>query len=119
MSPKDNAGLSFAEWNSTPQLCILVYILDLLVSALFRIKKRKPVMPQISLYIDKETLEKVERAADSEKLSISKWVGKQVKKSLQADYPQNFQDLFGSVRDETFTVPGRESSDMDAKRVSF
>lgn len=73
-------------------------------------------MPQISLYIDKETLSKVEKAADAEKTSISKWVGKQLKKSLQSSYPEDFQNLFGSIRDESFTVPERESFDADAKR---
>jgi len=81
-------------------------------------EKRK-TMPQISLYIDKETLEKVERAADNEQLSISKWVGKQLKKSLQANYPEDFQDLFGSIRDESFTIPDRKPADADAKRDSL
>src|SRR6056297_2852944 len=79
----------------------------------------RKTMPQISLYIDKETLEKVERAADNEQLSISKWVGKQLKKSLQANYPEDFQDLFGSIRDESFTIPDRKPADADAKRDSF
>ncbi len=66
-------------------------------------------MPQISLYIDKETLQKIEKAADAEKTSISKWVGRQLKKSLQTNYPEDFQNLFGSIRDDSFTIPERES----------
>lgn len=76
-------------------------------------------MPQISLYIDKGTLEKIKRAAEAEQLSISKWVGKQLNKSLQANYPEDFQDLFGSIRDESFTIPERKPADSDAKRESF
>jgi len=76
-------------------------------------------MPQISLYIDKETLKKVQKAADAEKTSISKWVGRQLKKTLQADYPQDFYKLFGSIRDESFTIPERESFDWDARRESL
>lgn len=76
-------------------------------------------MPQISLYIDKETLQKVEKAADAENLSVSKWVGKQLKKSLQTSYPEDFQNLFGSIGDESFTVPERESSNADTKRESL
>ncbi len=76
-------------------------------------------MPQISLYIDKETLKKVEKAADAEKTSISKWVGKQLKKSLQASYPEDFQNLYGSISDESFQVPEREPFDADAKRESL
>ncbi len=76
-------------------------------------------MPQISLYIDKETLEKIEKAADAEKTSISKWVGKQLKKSLQTEYPEDFKNLFGAIRDESFRVPEREPFDADAKREPF
>lgn len=71
-------------------------------------------MPQISLYIDQETLEKAEKAAEAEKLSLSKWTIKQIKKSLQTSYPEDFQNLYGSIQDETFTIPERESTDADA-----
>jgi hypothetical protein len=40
--------------------------------------KRLP-MPQISLYIDKVTLAKIVKAAAKEHISISKWVGKNIK----------------------------------------
>jgi hypothetical protein len=76
-------------------------------------------MPQISLYIDKETLQKIEKAADAEKTSISKWVGRQLKKSLQSSYPEDFQNLYGSIRDDSFTVPERKSFEADAKRESL
>lgn len=76
-------------------------------------------MPQISLYIDEDTLKKVEKAADAEKTSISKWVGMQLKKSLQTSYPRDFRALFGSIKDESFTIPKRESSDTDIKRESL
>lgn len=76
-------------------------------------------MPQISLYIDKDTLQKVEKAAQREKLSISKWVGKQLKKSLQTEYPAHFENLFGSVKDEHFTEPEKLPAGADAKRELF
>jgi hypothetical protein len=76
-------------------------------------------MPQISLYIDKDTLEKIEQAALSEDLSISGWVGKQLRKSLDTGYPANFASLYGSVSDESFVAPARESFHADAKRTAF
>lgn len=75
-------------------------------------------MPQISLYIDRDTLQKVEQAAQAEELSISKWVGKQLKKSLKTNYPADFEDLFGSIDDESFTEPISLPSEADAKRES-
>lgn len=76
-------------------------------------------MPQISLYIDKKTLEKVEKAADSEKMSISGWVRKQLNNTLRSNYPDSFQNLFGSIKDESFTVPERTPFEADSKRESF
>ena len=76
-------------------------------------------MPQISLYIDKETLKKVEKAALTAKTSISTWVGKQLRKSLRTSYPEDFQNLFGSIQDKTFTAPERKSFVTDAKRESL
>jgi len=41
-------------------------------------------MPQISLYIDEETLSKIEKAAKKEHISISKWVGNNIKRSFES-----------------------------------
>jgi hypothetical protein len=76
-------------------------------------------MPQISLYIDKKTMQKVEKAAKAEKLSISKWVGKQLKKSLKTSYPTDFESLFGSITDESFVEPEKILAEADAKRESL
>ncbi|GAB4219308.1 MAG: hypothetical protein Kow00102_02130 [Spirochaetota bacterium] len=75
-------------------------------------------MPQISLYIDKETLEKIEKAAAKERISISKWVGKNIKKVIQEEYPEGYFDLFGSVTDKSFDIK-KLSFDQDSKRESL
>lgn len=76
-------------------------------------------MPQISLYIDNSTMEKVEKAAKAEELSISKWVGQQLKKSLRTNYPADFEDLFGAVNDESFSEPDRLPAKNDIDRASI
>ena len=73
-------------------------------------------MPQISLYIDEKTMQQVEKAARAEELSISRWVGKQLKKSLKANYPADFENLFGSIKDESFTEPERLPAEADTPR---
>lgn len=73
-------------------------------------------MPQISLYIDNDTMQRVEKAAQAEKLSISKWVGNQLQKSLTENYPSDFEQLFGSINDATFQEPQDISFDADAQR---
>ncbi|HOJ27556.1 MAG TPA: toxin-antitoxin system, antitoxin component [Spirochaetota bacterium] len=75
-------------------------------------------MPQISLYIDKETLEKIEKAAAKERISISKWVGKNIKKVIQEEYPEGYFDLFGSITDKSFDIK-ELSFDQDLKRESL
>jgi len=75
-------------------------------------------MPQISLYIDKDTLSKIEKAAAKERISISKWVGKNIKKLLKEDYPPGYFELFGSITDESFEIKDL-SFEQDSKRDSL
>jgi hypothetical protein len=75
-------------------------------------------MPQISLYIDKDTLAKIEKAAAKERLSISKWVGKNIRKVIKEDYPQGYFDLFGSITDKSFEIK-KLSFEQDSKRESL
>ncbi len=75
-------------------------------------------MPQISLYIDKETLSKIEEAAAKEGILTSKWVGKNIRKIIKEDYPQGYFDLFGSITDKSFEIKN-SSFDQDLKRESY
>lgn len=61
-------------------------------------------MPQISLYIDEETLKKIEKAVKKEHISISKWVGNNIKRSFNSEYPENYFNLYGSIKDETMVA---------------
>ena len=76
-------------------------------------------MPQISLYIDEPTLKKVENAALKQHVSISKWVAEQIRTRVEPIYPVNFENLFGSITDETFTRPNDISFKMDSKREAI
>ena len=75
-------------------------------------------MPQISLYIDKVTLAKIEKAAAKERTSISKWVGKKIKKAIGEEYPKGFFDLFGSLTNTSFESK-KLSFDLDSKRETL
>ncbi len=76
-------------------------------------------MPQISLYIDEETLKKVETAAARQKLSISKWVAEQIRSRIEPVYPVGYEQLFGSVTDQTFVRPGQGVTGSDGPREAF
>jgi len=59
-------------------------------------------MPQISLYIDEPTLKKVENAATRQHMSISRWVADQIRAKVAPAYPVGYEELFGSITDESF-----------------
>jgi hypothetical protein len=73
-------------------------------------------MPQISLYIDRETLDKIERAARAERQSISRWVSRQIKQSLQTSYTSDLKSLYGSIDDDSFDIPDRGTFSEDVPR---
>ena len=73
-------------------------------------------MPQISLYIDEDTLKKVVNAARRRNISISKWVAEQIRAKVEPVYPEGFEALFGSVTDGTFRRPRQPDYVRDISR---
>ena len=62
-------------------------------------------MPQLSLYVTEEPLQKIEREAHADKMSLSKWVVSQIMNRIEPRYPDGWADLFGSVSDDSFSRP--------------
>jgi hypothetical protein len=73
-------------------------------------------MPQISLYIDKETLAGIGRKARKNRLSISRWVGNHLKKLVMDDYPDGYFSLFGSIKESSVERPEPIDYSHDNKR---
>ena len=73
-------------------------------------------MPQVSLYIDKETLVKIEQLAKKNHTSISKLVGNNLKRLVKDDYPEDFFNLFGAISDSTFVRPKSLVFSNDGRR---
>ncbi len=71
-------------------------------------------MPQISLYIDEKTLRKVENAALRQHVSISKWVAEAIRSKVDPVYPVKFEELFGSINDESFTRPAEQNFNSES-----
>jgi len=72
-------------------------------------------MPQLSLYLTQEQLEKVESEAHSDKMSLSKWVVTQILEKIEPRYPEGWADLFGSVKDDSFVRP--EQPDVEQREA--
>lgn len=76
-------------------------------------------MPQISLYIDESTLKKVEASAKKEHLSLSKWVAQMIRTRVANEYPADFGDLFGSIADDSYSVPDDVPFAADIERERY
>jgi hypothetical protein len=76
-------------------------------------------MPQVSLYLDKETLDRIGQLARKGGVSISRWVGDNLKRLIRDEYPEEFWGVFGAVQDESFTRPEELSPSSDSLRVSL
>ncbi|MCW7490914.1 toxin-antitoxin system, antitoxin component [Leptospira meyeri] len=76
-------------------------------------------MPQLSLYLDQDTLKKIELAAKKEKVSISQWVKGKLQNSFEKKWPDNFFQLYGSIDDKSFDKPDSLSFKDDSKREEF
>ena len=62
-------------------------------------------MPQVSLYLDQDILDRARQRAKIEKLSLSKYVAQTLSANGSNGWPEGYWDLFGSLTDETFVVP--------------
>jgi len=76
-------------------------------------------MPQISLYVDKKTLKKVNKAASLSKTSVSDWVSRKIKHSLKTEWPEGYFLLFGAIKDSSFKRYESGPFHKDSKRESF
>ncbi len=59
-------------------------------------------MPQLSIYLDAETIKKIEKAAEIEDMSISTWVNARLSEHLENNWPDNYANLYGSIKDDSF-----------------
>lgn len=76
-------------------------------------------MPQLSLYVNSNTLKKVESAAKRENISISQWVRVKIEKSIEKSWSDDYFTLFGSISDDTFQSPTKLEFKKDSKRIKL
>jgi hypothetical protein len=62
------------------------------------------IMPQLSVYIDEDTLSKLESGAKRDNISVSKFVVAAVNEHLSNSWHERLRDLYGCIDDETFTA---------------
>jgi hypothetical protein len=73
-------------------------------------------MPQVSLYLEENTLGFARRKAQENGLSLSKYVATVLAEKSASMWPEDYFSLFGALQDDTFVRPEQPSFDDDAPR---
>jgi len=77
-------------------------------------------MPQVSLYLDKILYMEVKSKAKDKGTSLSNFVSEALKEHIEDSLPEDHIDkCFGSIKDETFTLPEDRPKSWDAKRETL
>ena len=62
-------------------------------------------MGQVTIYLDNETERKARAAADSDGVSLSKWIAQRIRAGERAEWPASVRELAGAWSDD---VPSAE-----------
>ena len=62
-------------------------------------------MPQLSLYLDNDTMALLRQDAAREGTSLSKHASNIIRQNSLSAWPKGFFDLYGALDDETFVEP--------------
>lgn len=76
-------------------------------------------MAQLTIYLDSETLRKIESAAAASSVSISKWVREKIEISLRDEWPESFFQLFGALREADLEEPKELDFTTDVARMKL
>jgi hypothetical protein len=76
-------------------------------------------MPQLSVYLDDDTIAQVKERAKAGNISVSKFFANALDTYMSTQWPEGFETLFGSISDETFERQPDMPFSSDAKRENF
>jgi hypothetical protein len=71
---------------------------------------------QVTIYLDDETEKKARAAAESDGVSLSKWVAQRIQKSAGAQWPAGVRELAGAWPDLPSAEEVRRSTKKDVAR---
>lgn len=76
-------------------------------------------MPQLSLYLDSDTMNMLRTNAAQENISLSKYVSSMLQNNTGSAWPKGYWDIYGALEDTSFVVPDEQSFDKDTPRPLF
>ena len=62
-------------------------------------------MPQLSLYIDDETMGVLRKSANERDVSLSRYARDLISSQSESAWPSDFWDVYGALEDDSFVVP--------------
>lgn len=78
-----------------------------------------PRMPQVTLYLDPQTDQKMRRAARAAGVSRSRWVTDAIMRKLGEDWPESFMKLAGAWKDFPTGEELRKGFGPDTRRAKL
>lgn len=76
-------------------------------------------MAQLTIYIDQETIQKIEKAAAANRVSVSRWVRDTIQAVLEDRWPASYARLFGALKDTDLEEPEQLDDRDDAPRETM
>lgn len=76
-------------------------------------------MAQLTIYLDDESIRRIEGAAAREQSSVSGWVKKRLIQSLEEQWPADYFELFGALGEDDLHRPSETGFPVDARRESL
>lgn len=76
-------------------------------------------MAQLTIYIDQDTIRKIENAAAENKVSVSRWVRDRIETALKDQWPASFSRLFGALAETDFKEPEELDYENDVPRETI
>ncbi|MBI4705378.1 MAG: CopG family transcriptional regulator [Deltaproteobacteria bacterium] len=76
-------------------------------------------MPQVTVYVDQDTAQKMRRAARTTGLSLSKWVARVIQESTRSEWPESVKALAGAWEDFPTAEQLRARAKRDAPREAL
>lgn len=76
-------------------------------------------MAQVTIYLDDETQDRARAAAQSQGVSLSKWIAERIRLGALTDWPVHVRELAGAWSDLPSAEELRRSRHVDAKRAKL
>ncbi len=76
-------------------------------------------MPQLSLYINDASMERLRRSAHEQGVSLSRCAAEAINARCSTGWPEGYFELYGALADGSFVAPAELDYALDAPRKGW